>query len=121
MNTRNQTNRRGFTMIEIMVVILIIGILLAVAVPAFARARANSRAKGCQHNLVQILSAKERWAMDYNRGAGDTPQQSDLTPYYTKNVPLCPESGVYTVNRLDTLPTCSVGGVRGDVNAHVLP
>lgn len=115
--------RRGFTLVEIMIVILIIGMLLTIAIPGFMRARAGAQARTCGNNLKQIVSAKERWAMDNQRGANDEPALDDLwgPGKFIKDKPRCPSDGVYTVNPLHTEPTCSVGGTRGEFDAHVLP
>ena len=107
--------RRAFTLVEIMIVVLIIGILLAIAIPNFIRARESSRAKACVSNLRQIDSAKEQWAMDYRQSAGTSgPGLTTLagsgTTTYIKAEPLCPSSGVYTVGAIGTNPTCSIGG-----------
>lgn len=113
--------RNGFTLVEIMIVVLIIGVLLAVAVPQFMKSREGASARACQHNLKQILGAKERWAMENNRSATDTPDWPDLAPFFVRTEPKCPAGGSYTVGRMDQLPICDVGGVRGEWNAHVMP
>ena len=64
--------RRAFTLVEIMIVVLIIGILVAIAVPNFIRARESARARACVANLRQIDSAKEQYAMDNRLAQGST-------------------------------------------------
>ncbi len=68
----------GFTLIEIMIVVLIIGILLAIAIPNFMKARESSRTKSCVANLKQIQAAKEQWAMDTKAASGAAVDAGDI-------------------------------------------
>ena len=107
--------KKAFTLVEIMIVVLIIGILLAIAVPNFMKARDTSRTNSCVNNLREISDAKEQWAMDNKKGDADTPLSTDLAPNYIKSYPTEPTGGTYTINNMATNPTCSVGA------PHVLP
>ena len=114
--------RHGFTLVEIMIVVLIIGILLAIAVPNFIKARETSRAKSCVANLKQIDSAKEQYAMDNRLNNGGSAAMSDLvsgTDGYIKSTPTCPSGGTYSVNAVGTNPACSIAGTGP--TAHTLP
>ena len=120
-NRTSRKHQKGFTLVEIMIVVLIIGILLAIAVPNFVRARESSRAKSCIANLKQIDSAKQQWGMDNKKTGTDTPADTDLagTGKYMKSFPTCPsDNSAYTVGNLDTNPSCpnNTGSF-----AHVLP
>ncbi|MCF7837474.1 MAG: prepilin-type N-terminal cleavage/methylation domain-containing protein, partial [Candidatus Marinimicrobia bacterium] len=66
-----RNNKEGFTLVEIMIVVLIIALLAAIAVPSFMRARERSRTSACINNLRQIDSAKEQWAMEEQLNTGD--------------------------------------------------
>ncbi|MFY9233340.1 MAG: prepilin-type N-terminal cleavage/methylation domain-containing protein [Fimbriimonadaceae bacterium] len=107
---------KGFTLVEIMIVVLIIGILLAIAVPNFIKSRETSRKQTCIGNLKQVDSAKEQWAMENNKTTGDAVVWADLTPNYIKAQPSCPSGGAYTVAVVGTNPSCSQAGL-----GHVLP
>jgi prepilin-type N-terminal cleavage/methylation domain-containing protein len=113
--------RKGFTLVEIMIVVLIIGILLAIAVPNFIKARETSRSKSCVANLKQIEAAKEQWCMDNKQSSTATPGAADLygTSAYVKNTPSCASGGTYTIGDMATRPVCSIGATA--TPSHVLP
>ncbi|MBS1716428.1 MAG: prepilin-type N-terminal cleavage/methylation domain-containing protein [Armatimonadetes bacterium] len=110
--------RKAFTLVEIMIVVLIIGILMAIAVPNFVTARNTSRMNTCIANLKQIDSAKEQWAMDNKKDQGAAVAWTDLIPAggggYIKSQPSCPSGGTYAINVVGTNPTCTTAN-------HVLP
>ena len=111
MKTKIQINR-GFTLVEIMIVVLIIGILLGIATPNFLKARESGRQKTCISNLRQIEAAKDQWAMDTKKDAGTATAFTDLVgaTLYLKSNPTCPANGTYTVNAVGTNATCSKTG-----------
>jgi prepilin-type N-terminal cleavage/methylation domain-containing protein len=122
---RKRPLSRGFTLVEIMIVVAIVSILLAIGVPNFVRAREASRTKSCIANLKAIEAAKEQWAIETKAGpsafANLIPQ---LVPKYIKNLPRCPSGGTYNENPMSMRPQCSVGwnGTAGDTSDdHALP
>jgi prepilin-type N-terminal cleavage/methylation domain-containing protein len=62
----------GFTFIEMIIVITILGLLVAIGVPSYLRARDNSRLSFIRKNLREIESAKIQWALEKNKKTGDS-------------------------------------------------
>ncbi len=123
MNFRPNTKKAGFTLVEIMIVVLIIGILLAIAIPNFVSAREASRAKACVGNLKQIDSATQQYCMDlkYNASnyvkptldttAGTGLISSSATPSYIRSMPSCPAGGTEAVApTISDNPYCTISG-----------
>jgi len=108
--------KSGFTLVEIMIVVAIIGLLAAIAIPNFVKARQSSQVNACIANLKQIEGAKANWAMENRKTNADTPVDADLfaATAYIRSKPICPGGGTYTLNAVDTAPTCNVA-------LHALP
>ena len=101
-------DKRGFTLVEIMVVVAIVGILLALATPQMISARRRARTNICLANLKNIYGAKALWAMDNPLRLEEEPDWDDLIPDYIEARPNCPEGGVYTIGTIRVDPRCSV-------------
>ena len=112
------TRMSGFTLVEIMIVVAVIGLLAVIAVPNFVKARSVSQTDACINNLRQIDSAKHQWALENNQPASATPSQATLTPYLGRGSAgvwtTCPANGSYVINDVSTAPTCNLA-------LHVLP
>jgi prepilin-type N-terminal cleavage/methylation domain-containing protein len=108
---KNRTSRKsGFTLVEIIIVVAIIGLFTAIAVPNFVQARTPSQKTACINNLRQINSAVQQWALEQNANNNATVSYSDIRPYLRSSV-VCPAGGTtfsdsYTINGVTNVPTC---------------
>ena len=119
----NTSRKAGFTLVEIMIVVAIIGLLAAIAIPNFVKARTTSQANACINNLRQMDGAVQQYALENKLASTATYTLSNLKPYIkldsTGNIPPCPASGTYSAGASVTNPpACSLSTATP---AHKLP
>ncbi|MFH0839944.1 MAG: prepilin-type N-terminal cleavage/methylation domain-containing protein [Candidatus Omnitrophota bacterium] len=108
-------NKAGYTLVELMIAVIIIGVLASIALPNYYKTRIGSRKGICMNNLRQIEAAVDRWVFenDIDEGYSVAPGDEDEIYVYLKNdKPECPAHGVYTISAIGTYPqaSCSVEG-----------
>ena len=91
--------------------VICIPLMLAIAIPNFVKARDTAMQNACINNLRQIDAAKQQWALQNSKSAGDVPTEADLKPFLKDGVfPVCPSGGTYTIGAVSNSPTCSIPG-----------
>jgi len=89
-------NEKGFTIIELMAVLVIIGIIALIAVPRVTGTITQAKIRSCNANVEMLNDALERYGVDHMDGTGTPTYPSaltDLVPNYVKSMPLCPVDG----------------------------
>jgi prepilin-type N-terminal cleavage/methylation domain-containing protein len=105
-----KTNRKsGFTLVEIMIVVAIIGLLAAIAIPNFVKAREQAQLNSIVNNLRITEGAKDQWALENKKGTGSSPVDSDLAPYMKNNAfpPTLIVGETYNINAVGASATAT--------------
>lgn len=114
-------SRRGFTIVEIMIVVAIVAVLMAMGIPNYLKARERARKETCIANLWQINEAIKQWVLenDIQEGASLTGSEDQVYSYIRFSRPVCPSGGTYTFGTVGqgAQVTCSKAQELG----HELP
>lgn len=106
----NTSKQMGFTLIEIMIVVGIIGVLAAIAIPSFKSATDKAQRQSCAINRKNIDGAKASWALENRQPPDAVPSDGDLfgDGRYIDHKPDCPARGDYSLNAVREKCTCSL-------------
>jgi len=126
MKTNKTSRKAGFTLVEIMIVVAIIGLLAAIAIPNFIKARATSQQNACINNLRQIDAAINEWALENGQSNGNSIGGVATISAYIKlnsnnSVPGCPATGTYTTYNVGSNPQVSCSLSTLATTPHRLP
>ena len=125
MQVTHSSRTRGFTLVEIMIVVAIIALLAAIAVPGFLRARKRAQATKILNDLRLVDSAVDQYAIETNKATGASVDITDWTNYMKKGTVLYntgkdlfgDDYGPQTVDTLPTVPTSAKASLSDVVDA----
>ena len=112
------TRQKGFTLVEIMIVVVIIGLLAAMAIPAFQKVRASSQDKAVLNNARQLSGAADQYYLEYGVSTADKDALIGVNSY-VKNLQTAANEfypAIYTQGT--TITVTNVGGARTVTYAH---
>jgi prepilin-type N-terminal cleavage/methylation domain-containing protein len=116
--------RGGFTLVEIMIVVAIIGLLAAIAIPNFVKARKTAQGNACVNNLRQIDAAIQQFALEGNKKDSDPVTAEDVRQYIRNNeMPKCPTGNTdyNLVGTVGAIPSVTCSNDReGETPRHKL-
>jgi len=114
------SEKRGFTLVEIMVVVTIIGTLAAIAIPMFTKARQTAQRDVCINNLRQLDSAKDQYATEYGGNHDTLPTWDQILPYIKDGATklICPS---YAGNSRSCSNSYRINAIKDPAECLILP
>ena len=106
----NTYGKTGFTLIEIMIVVAIIGLLASIAIPSYEKVRQRANTTACINNLQKIEGAIHMWSLELKKDEQQPVTYGDIRSYLRGSI-VCPSGGTsfddsYALTTVDARPTC---------------
>jgi prepilin-type N-terminal cleavage/methylation domain-containing protein len=122
---RMKTGSGGFTLVEIMIVVAIIGLLCAIVIPNYIKARANAQSNACINNMREMSNAADQFALEHGKTTGyHFVYPDDITAYLkltsSGEVPPCPAGGTYDLQLVGSIPQAICSLADTVTPAHML-
>jgi prepilin-type N-terminal cleavage/methylation domain-containing protein len=116
------TVKNGFTLVEIMIVVAIIGMLAAIAIPNFVKARNTAQANACIANMKQVEGGIQMWALEKGKKDSDAPVAAEIAEYVKgKKIPTCPAGGDYVLGATVAAEPCVTCPNAASTPPHKMP
>jgi prepilin-type N-terminal cleavage/methylation domain-containing protein len=116
--TIKTSRKSGFTLIEIMIVVTIIGLLAGISTPRFVKARDTGQLSAIISNLRVIEQSKDAWALENKRGTGAVPTYGELAEFLKSNkMPTQVKDETYNINPVGTEATATLIMPLGSIPA----
>ena len=103
-------NKKGFTLVELLLVVVILGILAIIAIPRITTSATTARINACATNIDALNTQIELYRVDNDAWPATLATLTGDPNYFPDDAPVCPSSGTYTMSSTTYRCSCDASG-----------